>query len=49
MTTITITLQDGTSRSLTVRKTPRHWKSVLLRQLPYGTDITGATYTKSEA
>ena len=47
MTTITITLQDGTTRSLQVHKIPKHWKSVLLRQLPYGTDITGATYSKT--
>lgn len=47
MSTITITLADGTTRSMQVRKMPRHWKSVLMRQLPYGTDVTGATFSRS--
>jgi hypothetical protein len=47
MSTITITLADGTTHSLQVRKTLKHWKSALLRQLPYGTDVQGATFTRS--
>lgn len=46
MTTITITLQDGTSHSMQV-KTLKNWKSALLRQLPYGTDVQGATFSRS--
>lgn len=47
MTTLTITLQDGTTHSLQVRTTPKHWKSVLMRSLPYGTDVQGATFSKT--
>jgi hypothetical protein len=46
--TLTITLADGTSRSLHVASMPKHWKSVLLRSLPYGTDVQGAAYSISK-
>lgn len=47
--TLTVTLADGMSHSLTVKRVPANWKSALLRGLPYGTDYRSATFTRSDA
>lgn len=49
MFTLTITLADGTAFSHTVKRMPRHWKSWLMQQCPYGTPFQGATFTRSES
>jgi hypothetical protein len=46
MFTLTITLESGEAHSFTVAKMPRHWKSWLMRQLPYGTAFMGATFKR---
>jgi hypothetical protein len=33
-----ITLRSGETHSFTVSRVPRHWKSWVMDQLPYGTD-----------
>jgi hypothetical protein len=46
MFTLTITLRSGEAQSFTVAKMPAHWKSWLMRQLPYGTDFQGASFSR---
>jgi hypothetical protein len=46
---LTITLRDGTSETFTRAKMPRHWKSWLMHQLPYGSDVQGATFKREAA
>ncbi len=43
---LTITLSDGATLRRTVTRMPTNWKSWLMRQLPYGTDFQGATFTR---
>lgn len=45
----TLTLTDGTVVSLTWARKPKHWKSVLLSQLPYGTDTVDSVFTLADA
>jgi len=42
---LTITLRSGESFSFVVDRRPRHWKSWLMAQVPYGTSCQGATFT----
>jgi hypothetical protein len=44
--TITITLADGSSHSFSVKFQPRNWKSWLMHQMPYGTDLQGCTFSR---
>ena len=45
--TLTITLRDGTEHSFEVDAMPRHWKSWVMRQLPWGTDVHGAEFSRT--
>lgn len=47
--TLTITLNTGEAHSFTVDRMPRHWKSWLMQQLPYGTTFTGASFERKVA
>jgi hypothetical protein len=47
MITLTITLRDGNAHAFTVAKMPRHWKSGVMQQMPYGTSFQGARFTRS--
>lgn len=42
---LTITLRDGTEHSFEVEAMPRHWKSWVMRQMPWGTDFHGAEFS----
>lgn len=41
-----ITLRDGTTYRFEQVKLPRHWKSWLMQQVPYGTDFMGCRFEK---
>ena len=44
---LTLTLTNGETYTWTGRKCPKHWKSVLMQQVPYGpTDYRGATWQR---
>jgi hypothetical protein len=45
--TLRITLADGTARTFTVASLPKHWKSWLMAQMPYGTDFVDATFNRT--
>lgn len=45
--TLTLTLASGEQHSYQVTRLPKHWKSWLLRKLPYGTDTVGATFSRT--
>ena len=36
---LTLTLASGETYTWTGKKMPAHWKSVLMRQVPYGADV----------
>ena len=42
-----VTLADGTVHERAVQRVPRHWRSWLMRELPYGTLYQGATWQLS--
>jgi hypothetical protein len=44
---LTITCEAGSWR-FTRSSMPRHWKSWLMRQVPYGTNLQGATITREQ-
>lgn len=41
-----ITLRDGREYAWITAKMPRHWKSWVMQQLPYGTDFQGASWRR---
>jgi hypothetical protein len=43
---LTITLATGEAHSFDVAKMPRHWKSWLMQQMPYGTPMQGAQFKR---
>lgn len=45
---LTLTLANGETCTWTGRKMPKHWKSALMQQVPYGAgvDYRGATWTR---
>lgn len=42
--TLTIRLGNGAEHSFRVQRMPRNWKSWLMQQVPYGTDLRGCTF-----
>jgi hypothetical protein len=46
---LTITTADGRSWSFDRAKMPRHWKSWLMQQVPYGTPMQGAQFKREPA
>lgn len=44
---LTITLRDGTEHRFETNAMPRHWKSWVMRQMPYGTDFLGAQFSQA--
>ena len=41
-----VTLRDGSQHRFTVATVPAHWKSWIMRNLPYGTCFYGATFER---
>lgn len=42
---LTVTLSSGKKITRTVLRKPRHWKSWLMQQAPYGTAFYGCSWT----
>jgi len=43
---LTVHLEDGSSATFVRPSMPPHWKSWIMRQLPYGTSFYGAMFTR---
>lgn len=41
-----VTLRTGETFSFPAAKMPRHWKSWVMQQCPYGTDFYGCTFSR---
>jgi hypothetical protein len=44
--TLSITLSSGETHTFTTKAMPKHWRSWIMRQLPYGVSCNGATFNR---
>jgi hypothetical protein len=44
---LSVILADGTRHDFERAKMPRHWKSWVMQQMPYGTDFYGCRFERA--